>query len=373
MKRTAFLPLLLISFSLAACSGEPVVSSEPTDTSGIVDIKPLKDLLAKQDASPIYTKMFTSQFSQNYEFLSSVHGEDGEQEAEFYSYRGGGFFGCLYEVDEDAYSEVQELEREDFFDYLSRGKGSYGMMQTAAMVSYHYDFDGDSNKTESLQCLDFLQRLETVFGENSVQVYNSLSYRQHLDGDYDQFQSFNGIIDKATLFDTISPRALSEIFASTNLYDGQHSCEVLDRIYLQLAQELKEKTDQELSDFIKRNDIRIEEEGESTLVHFKVGDERLRDTLDENDIIPGAFEGTLTYEKASGKFDAYDYKIVYMVNESDESTGDIHAVSMEFKATGYSKNQKYDQDLYIEPNPVVYDDGEIFLNDVIDQVVPPMI
>ena len=28
---------------------------------------------------------------------------------------------------------------------------------------------------------------------------------------------------------------------------------------------------------------------------------------------------------------------------------------------------------YIEPNPVVYDDAESFLDDVIDQVVPPMI
>ena len=373
MKKAFLFPLLMLSVGLSSCGNNPSDSSLPSSSINMEEVHRLKELLAKQDTSPIYTKMFTSQFSQNYEFLSSTHGEDDEQEAEFYSYRGGGFFGCLYEVDEEAYLEVQELEQEDFFDYLSRGKGSYGMLQTAVMVSYHYDFDGDSNKNDSLQCLDFLQRLDTVFGEDNVQVYNSLGYKQHLDGNYDQYQSFNGIIDKATLFDTISPRALSEIFASTNLYDGQHSCEVLDRIYLQLVKELKEKSDQELSDFIKSNDIRIEEDEESTLLHFKVGDEHLRDTLNENDIIPGAFEGTLTYEKASGKFDAFDYKIVYMVNESDESTGDIHAASMEFKATGYSKNQKFDEDLYIEPNPVVYDDAESFLDDVIDQVVPPMI
>ena len=363
MKKALFLPLLVCSLSLFSCGSKPANYEE---------VQQFKALLSKQDLSPIYTKMFVSQFTQNYEFFSSAHGEEEASEAQFYSYRGGGLFGCLYEVSIEAYQEVQALESQDFFDYLSRGRGSYGMLQTAAMVSYHYAFE-DDNKVESLESLDFLQRLDTVFGDSSLQVYNSLNYKKQLDGQYDHRQSFNGIIDKATLFDAISPRALSDIFASTNLYDGQRSCETLDRIYFGLLKELSGKSDQELSDFLIKNAIRIEEIEESTLVHFKVGDENLRATLIENDTIPGDFEGTLSYEKESGKFASFDYKIVHTVNEEDESSDNIHVISMEFKANGYSWNQRFEQDLYIEPNPTVYNDAETFLSDVVEEVIPPTI
>lgn len=59
-------------------------------------------------------------------------------------------------------------------------------------------------------------------------------------------------------------------------------------------------------------------------------------TLEENDIFPGSFEGTLTHEKESGSFSAYDYKIAYAHNETDEGSGDVRATTMEFKANGYS-------------------------------------
>ena len=89
-------------------------------------------------------------------------------------------------------------------------------------------------------------------------------------------------------------------------------------------------------------------------------------------IIPGAFEGTLTYEKESGAFSAFDYRILYVVNEADEN-GNLRTASMEFKADGYSWNQRYEEDLYIEPNPTVYEDPEAFLEDVLDKVIPPFI
>ena len=119
------------------------------------------------------------------------------------------------------------------------------------------------------------------------------------------------------------------------------------------------------------NDIRIEEKGDGVLVHFKVGDENLREVLDENGIIPGAFDGTLSYEKESGKFATYEYEISHVINETNEDTGSVHVASMEFKASGYSLNQKYDKDLYIDPNPAVYEDAEVFLDDVVEEVIPP--
>ena len=44
---------------------------------------------------------------------------------------------------------------------------------------------------------------------------------------------------------------------------------------------------------------------------------------------------------------------------------------MEFIAVGYSLHKKFDQDLYIEHNPTVYEDAELFLEDVVREVIPP--
>lgn len=384
MKKAFFFPLLLLTIALPSCgngatSSEASIteSSAPSSESSSVpaeEVNKLKDLLSKQDLSPIYDKMFVSQFAQNYEAYSSNNGNNEEEaESRFYTYSGAGMFGCLYEVSEEAYAEAESLGDPDFFDFLSRGKGSYAMLQEGALVSYLYEAD-EEEIVHSLQCLDFLQEVEARFTDDSVQVVNSLFHKDTLDGGFniDTRQYFNGLIDKKTLFDTVTVRAFSDIFARTNLFDGQRSCEVLDRIYFATVKELSEKTDAELSEFIAKNDIRIEEEEENTLVHFAVGDEHLRAVLDENDIFPGAFEGTLTYEKESGKFTAFDYRIVYATHEVDETSGYVHNTSLEFKAEGYSRNQKYDEDLYIDPDPTVYDDAEAFLDDVVKEVVPPV-
>ena len=337
-------------------------------------VNKLKALLAKQDLSPIYTKMFVSRFVQDYDVFASVKGDEEEIEAEkrYYTYRGGGYFGCLYEVREEAYEEVQSLQSPDFFDYLSRGIGSYGMIQSADLVSYAFEED-DSKNLYSLQSLAFAQEVEARFTESTVQVVNDLHTREDLDGAYDGYggQHFNGIIDKAKLFDAISVRAFSNIFARTSLFDGQRSCEALDNLYFDILKGLPSKSDNELSQFIASNNITIEEDEENTLVHFKVEDASLREALDENDIIPGEFTGTLTYEKESGKFDAFDYSIIYISNEIDPLTGNVSVATMEFKADGYSWNQSYGREIYIDPDPTVYEDAEEFLSDVVDEVIPP--
>ena len=365
MKKALLFPLLFIALSLPSRGNAPANMDE---------VNRLKDLLSKQDLSPIYDKMFVSQFTQDYETYSFLNGGEEEAESRFYTYHGAGWFGCLYQVSEDAYREAEALESPNFFDYLARGKGSYGMIQQGSLVSYLHEAEGE-NVTASLQNMEFVQDVEARFTEESVQVVNSLGTKPTIgEGGYnvDDIQSFNGLIDKETLFDAITVRAFSDIFARTNLFDGQRSCETLDRIYFDTVRELASKTDAELSEFVAKNDIRIEEEEDDVLLHFAVGDENLRAILDENDIIPGVFEGTLTYDKESGKFSSYEYGISYLSNESDGDNGSVHATSMEFKASGYSWNQKYDKDLYIDPNPTVYDDAEAFLDDVVREVIPPV-
>ena len=385
MKKAFLLPLLLSTFALVSCGENPASSSdvssgassaEPSASSSThtEEVNKLKDLLSKQDLSPAYAKMFTSQFTQDYEAYSSNNGGDEEAETRFYTYHGAGMFGCLYEVSEEAYAEAEALDNPNFFDYLSRGKGSYGMIQQGSLVSYIHETE-EGETTNSLQNMEFVQDVEARFTDESVQVVNSLGTKPTIgEGGYnvDEMQSFNGIIDKATLFDTITVRAFSDIFARTNLFDGQRSCEVLDRIYFDTVRGLREKTDAELNEFVGNNAIQFEEEEETVKVHFTVGDEGLRAALSEHDIIPGSFKGTLSYEKESGKFTAYEYGIAYVIKEVDETKGNVKTTSMEFKATGYSLNQKYDKDLYIKPNPTAYEDAEAFLDDVVKEVIPPL-
>lgn len=353
-----FLPLTL---ALPACNQGPANQEA---------VNELKTLLSKQDLSPVYTKMFVANFSQNYDVFAKQQDQDAQQ-TRFYSYLGGGAFGCLYEVSEAAYKEASAQDNYDFFDFLSRGQGSYGLVQSAKVISYHYDSEKQDNGGQTTQNLSYLQQLQAKFAQNDVQVCNVFTLNQGSGNS--PSQHFNGVVNKQALFNSISTRALSDIFARTNLYDGQRSCEVLDRIYFDVVKGLTKKTDVELGDFITKNNIVIDNSGENTLVRFKVEEESLRLTLTDHDIIPGILEGALTYEKGSGKFSAFEYKIVHVVSESDATTGNISSASMEFKVNGYSWNKKYGEDLYIDPNPTVYESAEAFLTDMVKEVIPPSI
>ena len=387
MKKTLFtICLLPLALGLAACGGassseesestQSLSSEERTSSSSQESIDQesvdkLKALLAKQDLSPIYDKLFTCTFYQNYDVFARNHDEQ-EWESRYYTYRGAGMFGCLYEVTQEAYAEVEALESKNSFDYLARSnRGSYGFLQTADLASYHYETDGEETN-ESFQNMHFLQNVEARFTENDVQVVNSLSYQDKTKEGPAQRQYFNGIIGKEILFDAITVRAFSDIFARTNLYDGQRSCETIDRIYFDLLKELSGESDEELGQFIIQNDIRFEEDEENILVRFKVEDSELRSTLTENDIIPGCLEGTLTYDKESGDFDAFHYKIVYLTHEEDDSTGNASTATMEFSAEGKSQNKKWEGGFDIDPNPTSYDDAETFLDDVVREVIPPL-
>jgi hypothetical protein len=69
------------------------------------------------------------------------------------------------------------------------------------------------------------------------------------------------------------------LFARTNLYDGQRSCEAIDRIYGDVVLALTRKNDKELSDFILKNNIEIKEDEGNALVTFRIEDEEIRSAL----------------------------------------------------------------------------------------------
>lgn len=360
MKKSRFFVFAPLLFLLPSCGGNASVDPQLND---------FKALLSKQDLSPVYHKVFTATFTQNYDFFSSIHQED-QLSTRFYSYRGGGAFGCVYSVSEEAYKEISTIKDPDFFDYFARGTGGYGLTQSANVSSYRYEKEGGDAVTLPLGTENFLQTIQANFNDEDVQVHNSLIYSEGNDGSNTRFQNFNGLVDKQALFDSISVRSLSDLFARTNLYDGQRSCETLDRIYEETLQRLSKNNDSELSSFIQTNHIQLEEDSANILVRFELADEDIVAKLSETELIPGTLKGTLTYDKESGSFLGFDYKIAHMVDEGDPALGKVSSASMEFTAVGYSKNEIFPEDIYIAPDPVVYEDGNAFLNDMIENLIP---
>ncbi|MBQ4255163.1 MAG: hypothetical protein II721_04100 [Bacilli bacterium] len=356
--------------SSGSASGQDTSSSE-TQPENQKQIDELKALLSKQDTSPIYNKQFVCFFSQDYQYFLRNYDED-EEETNFYSYRGSGQFGCIYEVSKEAYEEAYALDKHDCFDFLSRGTGRFEFSQSATITSYLRDMGEDVFLLGELSSGTFLQGIEIEFTEPDVQIYNALIYATMEEGTYPVSQNFNGIIEKDILFNEISVRSLSDIIARTNIYDGQRSCEVIDELYFDTVRSLTGKTDKELGEFITNNKIEMEEDEENNiLLHFEIHDESIRGALDERDITPGILKGTLTYEKESGRFINFDYGVVYLKNEVDEATGNAYTATMEFKANGYSFNQKYEGEVYIDPDANRYEDAQTFIDDMVKEVIPP--
>ena len=364
MKKTVLFPLFALSLLTLPSCGGGIPNQEAVDA--------LKVLLAKQDLSPVTEKIFSATFVQNYDVFSSTH-QENRQATKFHSYRGGGAFGCAYKVSQEVYDEVLKQNDYDFFDFFARGEGGYGILQGASVSSSYYERDGEDVRNEPMQNENFLQNIQVNFGAGEVQVASTLLYSEGAQGSNTRSQSFNGLLGKTTLFENISVRSLSDLFARTNLYDGQRSCEVLDRVYEATVRDLTKKSDKELSDFILQNHIEVKESEGNTLVAFELGDEGIRSALFEKDIIPGTLKGTLTYDKVSGAFTGFDYKIVHLLNEKDEEAGHVYSASMEFSAVGYSKNEQFEGDMYITPNPQVYEDGNQFVTDMVAGIIPELI
>ena len=364
MKKALSFPLFALSLLALPSCGGGIPNQETVDR--------VKSLLSKQDLSPATEKIFAASFVQNYDVFSSTH-QDQRQATRFHSYRGGGAFGCAYKVSQEAYEEAMRQKEPDFFEFFARGEGGYGLFQGASVTSSYYERDGEDVRNEPSHNENFLQNMQVNFGTDEVQVASILLYSEGAEGSNTRSQKFNGLLDKTTLFESISVRSLSDLFARTNLYDGQRSCEVLDRVYEDTLRGLKESSDAKLSDFILQNHVAIEEKEGDLLVTFELEDKEIRSLLSEKDIIPGTLRGTLTYDKNTGAFTGFDYKIIHLCNEIDASGNHVYSASMEFSATGYSKNEEFEGDIYITPDPEFYEDGNLFLADMAAGIIPEII
>lgn len=361
--------LFLIAFpallSLSSCGGENIPNQGEVDK--------FKALLNKQDLSIFYDKYFVTNFNQDYSFFNYQR-DDEDISKDFYNYAGGGTYGYYYSLTEQDYEKIVSQDHYNTIDFLSLGNGHSELAQFSETNTYQYDstdFLASLNEHDRHQ---LIQQVSTAFTPDTYQIYNMLYFTGENNTSLDTYQTFNGIINKDILFNSISTRALADIFAKVNLYGGPEMVQTLDDIYYQIVNDLLTKTDKEISDFIINNHIVMDyDEEENTIVTFEIDDDNVKAILDENDIIPGQFKGTLTYEKDTGKYINFDYSIHFVEDEPDENKTKINSASIDFTANGFSTHDKYEDDPYIDPDVTVYEDGDAFVNDVAQQVIPPAI
>ena len=368
MKRTTFLLIPLI-IGLVSCNNNGS-SPETQDTSiipNITEVNELKTLLDKQDLSPFHKKSLGTMFTQEYEVLDVFRDEE-ERSSNYFDYVGLGFLDLYYDLSNEEYDSIVDENGDiNVFDAIKEGEGGYRITQSVDMSS----FTRNDTTYPINQNLNISQQMTLKTTDEDVYVYNILDVTDKDTFDYASRQNFNGTISKELLFNSVSTRSFRDIFSSVTLFDAPSNIEYLDRLYFLTCRELKLMNDQEISDFIINHNIVMEEVENNIELSFVFTNEDIDEEYQEV-IFPGDIHGTLKYNKNSGEFVEYNYKITCLTNNYDEVSGGIQTANMVFECSGKTAREPMG-DMHIQDGSTEYDDVVKFLEDVRDQVIPPSI
>lgn len=375
-------PLIL---SISACGGsekdnpkiEPTPTPEPTpiptpggDIDNQEEVDNLKSLLAKQDLSPFNEKSFYANYQQNFTVYTNSLDDEGKY-VDFFNYRGSGNFGYYYDVDEEEYEKIIEDEDSNIFDIMRQGFGYYLLVQYATIQSF-LNFNDEVDEKEEYERFTYIQQLEALLDEENFQIDNTFIFSDFYDDENFDYRTFKGKISKDNLFSSYTTKTINDIFSRVNIYDGPGNCEAIDSFYYQLCLSLLESSDKEISEFIINNNIEYIESNKYSELSFEIKEEKYLEQLGDNDVIPGIIKGTLYLNKETKELEEYEYRIIHLEQESDLDRNYIHAVSMEFIAEGYSRHGKPEEDPYVSEEAVIYDDSNLFVQDVMEEVIPPI-
>ncbi len=383
LSKLLLMTCLLVLVSCSSKKEEPDKEPEEIDNqSEVIDdqtevidnqanVDELKALLNKQDLSPFYERTFASMYKQDYVTYINSYEDDEERSIDFYRYLGTGGYGFFYSVSEDVYNEIIEKDNVNPFDFITRGSGNYSLIQSAKVNAFTSEMvDGMEKRTT--RDINFSQRLDSQFDDNDYQLYNSLELTDNTGVIPNQSKEFNGKVNKEELLEVVSTSWLTNTIQKVCAYDGQKNTELIDDLYYEVCKSLVNKTDKEISDFIKNNNIVISDGEEYKELAFELNDENIKQILVDNDIFPGTFKGTLYYDKVSGSYEKYSYEINLVNNGFNEEGGYVTSSTLSFFAEGYSYHSAHGSIPYIKPNPVVYTDAYDFVNDVVDNIIPPV-
>ena len=381
MKKIYFKLFLLTSlFVLASCknsgskenensNGENDNQIEEIDNQEEVD--EFKALLSKQDLSPFYEKQFSAMFKQDYASYTNYYGDEEEKSIDFYRYSGSGAYGYFYSVTQDEYEEIIIKENVNPFDFITIGQGNYSLIQFADVNSFSSEMVDDLEET-STRDFKYYQRLDSQFDDTNYQLYNTFTMNENNSGTPTIDTKFNGIVNKDSLLEVVSTSWLTDTIQRVCAFDGHKNTEFLDGLYYDVCRGLLNKSDEEISVFLKNNNIVISDGEEYTELSFELNDEEILEIMIDNDIFPGSFNGTLYYDKETGSFEKYFYEIKYINTKTDEEEACISSTTLIFTATGYSYHETYDEVPYIDPNVEEYTDAYEFVSDMLENIIPPI-
>lgn len=382
-KIISILLLLTFLFALVSCNNP---ENEATDTQSeevdtqtdnpgeVIDnqqkVDEFKALLNKQDLSPFYEKMFSSIFRQDYVSYTNSH-DDEDKNIDFFRYSGNGAYGYFYSVTREEYEEIMAKEDVNPFDFIVRGPGNYSLLQNAKINTFSSELVDNIDKT-STRDFSYSQRLDSQFDDTDLQVYSSYEINDKAGDIPTKKAEFNGKVNKESLLEVVSTSWLTDTIQRICAFDGHKITEFLDGLYYEVCRDLLNKTDKEISDFLNTNNIVISDGEEYTELSFELNDDAIKQILIDNDIFPGSFKGTLYYDKEAGSFEEFMYEINYANNEFDEENAHIYSSTLLFTATGYSYHHTYEGTPYFNPDAVVYSDAYEFVNDMLDNIIPPI-
>lgn len=377
-KIISMLFLLTCFFTLASCnkSGSENSGNGEIDNSGSEEIDNQKEvdefkaLLNKQDVSPFYERMFTSLFRQDYTSYTNSYEDEEERCIDFFRYLGTGGYGFFYNVNQDEYEEIMENEIVNPFDFITQGFGNYSLIQSANVNAFSSEIV-DGLEKKATRDLSFSQRLDSQFDDTDYQLYNTFEINDKSGDIPSKSTKFNGKVNKESLLEVVSTSWLTDTIQKICPFDGHKNTEFIDNLYYEICRSLLNKNDNEISAFIKNNNIVISDGEEYTELTFEVNDDDIRQIMIDNDIFPGTFKGTLYYAKETGSYERYLYEINYVTNEFDEEDGRISSTILKFEATGTSFHHTSERIPYIPEDPVVYTDAYEFVNDIVDNIIPP--
>ena len=354
----------------SATSGEEITSADPTSSEETIvnqeDVDNLKSLLAKQDLSPFNEKFFFTQYSQNYSvYINSI--DDDSRYVEFINYNGSGNVAYYYDVDEEIYNKILEKDDINTFDIMCQGFGQYALVQYATINAYLND---EFEEKEDHQRTNHIQQLQALFDDKNLQVESLYIYSDYFNDEAMEYRTFNGIIDKDTLFGSYTTKAISNIFSRVNIYDGPGYCEIIDSLYYQICLSLLASSDEEISQFIINNNVEYVEADEYSDISFELKEDKYIEYLGDHDVIPGVIKGTLHLDKETKALDNFEYKIIHFEESADYEANNIHTASMEFKAKGESRHGEPEGEPSMSEDPTVYTDPDEFMEQVIEQVIP---
>ena len=359
MKRSILL-LIPLMLGLASCNNSSSIKNKE-----LVDT--VKELLSKQDLSEFYTKTVEGTYSQEYDVLDLERDED-ERGSSYFNYSGSGLFGYYYDLSSDDYNSiVDEKGNIDTFDAISKGNGYYGLVNLARTMSFNRadGLEAEIHNLDILQSTTLKTTVEDVWVDNSLYLSDTGAF------DYESRQTLSASINRELLFSSISTRTFREIFSQIDLFDTPGHVEHLDKLFFNVCRDLLTKSDKEISEFISKNQVSIEEnEDGDILLNFVFTNEDV-DEDEEDYIFPGAVKGTLTFDKDTLEFSNFNYVIQNDIETYDEDTGSTKLISTKFTCEGTS-TRELPHDEWEPTDPKVYDDVSEFLKDLDEQVVPPV-